>query len=156
LASSEVNGFVQIRDVATGKVNVAIPTVVDCHGWLRFTPGGRHLITYAGPSGDLRSWDAVTGAPGALSFNHRFARCCGAISPDGKTLVCAEYFGQRARLWNLRTGQELFALTLPQEEGFIDITFAPDNRTLAACTAERNGKAHVSVWRGAETNGRDW
>jgi WD40 repeat protein/serine/threonine protein kinase len=151
LATSEGNGFVQLRDVTSGSVRLAIRCHVDCHGWLLFTPDGRRLITYGGDRGDLRSWDAITGSPGALYSDYRVVWRRGAISPDGKTLVCAERYGPRARLWNLATGQELFALKLPEPEGFLDVTFAPDNRTLAACIEkDHKGYSQVYVWRGQQ------
>jgi WD40 repeat protein/serine/threonine protein kinase len=153
LATGEPYGLLQLRDVASGGVQLSIHTAVDCHGWLRFTPDGRLLITFAGDCGELRSWDTATGAPGALSCDQRIALFPIAISPDGRTFVSAERFGQRAHLWNARTGQELFALTLPREEGFAGVAFAPDNRTLAACAWENSEKAHVYVWRGRDPSG---
>ncbi len=98
-------------------------------GAVAYSPDGQYLLTNSEAAAQL--WDAATGQK-----QRRFAgfsdQVTGvAFSPDG-TWVAASSLDKTARVWDLRTAQELLRLDHP--DGVMDVGFSPDGRyLLTAC-----------------------
>ena len=63
-----------------------------------------------------------------------------AFYPDGSRLATA--FGRQVKLWDIRSGQELLTLSLPEvanpsnETGVAALAFSPDGQRLYAALAD--------------------
>jgi WD40 repeat protein len=92
--------------------------------------------------------DAATGAIHAELRHPRFLKSKSliAFSPDGKTLATVSN-EEPVRLWQLSTGEELFALAPTPDFHFTDLRFSHDSRSIAV-TGVRKGdqKNCVFVW----------
>jgi WD40 repeat protein len=62
------------------------------------------------------------------------------FSPDGKQVLTASDDGT-ARIWNLRTGQQVQALSEPTGEGINNARFSPDGRLVVS--ASKDGTARI-------------
>jgi RNA polymerase sigma factor (sigma-70 family) len=104
-----------------------------------FAPGGK-VLAAAGYDGDVRVWDAATGALRHTLGGHGAAARAVAFSPDGTVLATGGENG-RVRLWDAKTGRAL--RTLDGHRGQVwGLSFAPDGRELASA----GGDQSVRVW----------
>lgn len=104
-----------------------------------FAPGGKALAA-AGYDGDVRVWDAGTGALRHTLGGHGGAARAVAFSPDG-TLVATGGENGRVRLWDAKTGRALRTLD-GHDRSVWGLAFAPDGRELASA----GGDQAVRVW----------
>ncbi|MBL8822767.1 MAG: hypothetical protein JNJ77_09290 [Planctomycetia bacterium] len=72
---------------------------------MRFAPDGVTLVLVSPNENDLEIWDIPSGQPRATIPNVR----CFGLSPDGKTLISAEYFAKPVSYWNGVLFDYLFA-----------------------------------------------
>jgi WD40 repeat protein len=104
-----------------------------------FAPGGKTLAA-AGYDGDVRVWDAASGALRHTLGGHGGAARAVAFSPDG-ALVATGGENGRVRLWDAKTGRSLRTL-----DGHLrsvwGLAFAPGGRELASA----GGDQAVRVW----------
>ncbi|QDU19084.1 sigma-70 family RNA polymerase sigma factor [Urbifossiella limnaea] len=104
-----------------------------------FAPGGK-LLAAAGYDGDVRVWDAATGALRHTLAGHGGAARAAAFSPDG-TLVATGGEDGRVRLWDAKTGRAVRTLD-GHSRSVWGLSFAPDGRELASA----GGDQSVRVW----------
>lgn len=74
-----------------------------------FSPDGKSVLTVAQDVGEARTWDAATGNPISTPMRHDEVLQDAVFSPDG-TLVATAGNDQTARVWESRTGKEVFSL----------------------------------------------
>lgn len=104
-----------------------------------FSPDGNFILT-ASADRTARVWETVTGQPVTPPLRHAGSVTCARFSPDGSLVVTAA--ADNARLWNARTGQQIFTL---DHERLEDALFSPNGKWVA--TASYNGNA--KVWEAA-------
>ena len=143
---------VYIWDAATGQLKTRFETPVDLWGWRRypedyriaFLPDNRSIATLTHKLYDqqvnavVHIWDVETGQ-NQLEFGGRLTEA--RFAPDGSAV--AAYEGGKARLWDLKTGEELTAF----EEGFSRPVFSEDSRLMAVSRYDRErGTSVFQVW----------
>jgi WD40 repeat protein len=106
-----------------------------------FTPDGRSFVTRTASFKDAVVWDLATLRPSLIVQG---AGVPVAISPDGRTLVCAE--GVDLVLYQFGTGQELLTLS-GLTYGAATAAFSPDGSSLAVGGGDRDENEGVVVWR---------
>jgi len=104
-----------------------------------FAPNGK-LLAAAGYDGEVRVWDAATGARRHTFTGHGGAARAVAFSPDGSRVATGGEDG-RVHLWDAATGRSL--RTLDGHRGSVwGLAFAPDGRELASAGSDQS----VRIW----------
>ncbi len=138
LATGDDDGTIRLWNLITGHPDgSAIPTGSATVSVLAFSPDGTTLA--AVDDGKLRLVDVITrrmvSSPVTVAVDEA------AFGPDGSTLATADDDGT-ARLWNLRTGQQVGAPMPASVPGEVaDVVFSPDGTLLA--TAGDDGTARL-------------
>jgi WD40 repeat protein len=136
----------EVRDLSTGKVLLALPEAAG--NWpALYTPDGRWLLT-AGAGGAIDVREADTGKRIRSLTEHRSAVVGLAISRDGRSLASASTDGALL-LWDLAKGTVTHRLVDPEKTssfGTTPLAFSPDGTVLAGGT--EGGKIHL--WRVAD------
>jgi hypothetical protein len=115
------------------------------HGVL-FVPGkGLH----AGASG-LAIPNDVRHPPDTLAFGKKGGHYVIAVSPDGETVATAGDPGNKAGLWDARTG-ELRRVLVGHKKATRSVAFSPDGITVATGSADKS----VILWNVASGNSRE-
>jgi WD40 repeat protein len=102
---------------------------------LSFSPSGKLLITVG--SQTLQVWEVATGRSLALLQGHTFPRLSGvAISADETRIASGG--GREVKLWDLRGGQEILSLPLPQDDpaGVASLAWSEDGQRLRAALTD--------------------
>ncbi len=133
IATGSSRGFVTLWDAATGKsLRTMRGPGFSARGL--FSPDGR-LIAVSFFGGRVKLWNTASGEPASSFQGEGPAMFVEAFSPEGDRLVTKSIENQMTsdqtlRIWDLRTGQDLFMLNL--REGVGRLVFSPDGRRLAA------------------------
>ena len=151
LAAGAGQEGVYIWDAATGQLRTRFTTPADSrsqrnphHYRIAFLPDNRSIATlthrkyYERDNAVVHIWDVNTGQ-NRLEFGGylTFAR----FAPDGSAV--AAYEGGKARLWELKTGEELAAF----EEGFRCPVFSADSRLMASSRYDRESDTNtIQIW----------
>jgi WD40 repeat protein/serine/threonine protein kinase len=108
-----------------------------------YTPNGKQLVSVGsspvermdiqrGARGEIKLWDAATGAPLALRLTDATDKVWrAALSPDGK-LLAAGCHDKMVRVWNLETGQLIARLEGHSDDIVFQVAFSPDGKHLAS------------------------
>ncbi len=123
---------VALPEVNFAHANFAKSVFTDSFGSIScvtFSPHGS-LLAVGTATGELRSWDVVTGFPLHAFRGHTAWVWSVAFSPDGKTLASGSG-DQTVRLWEASSGQCL--TTLQGHTSTVrSVAFSPDGKTLAS------------------------
>jgi RNA polymerase sigma factor (sigma-70 family) len=101
---------------------------------LAFSPDGKRLFTGGAL---IQMWDVASGQEIEILDEPRNPILALALSPDGKTVACAD--GDGLRLAEVATGRTLGSVRLPCRAG---VAFSPDGKRLAAAPGDRT----VALW----------
>src|SRR5206468_325858 len=94
-------------------------------------------------AGHVSVWDAMTGRK-LLDFRaHSGGVSSVTFSPDAERLVSGSSVDRTLRLWNSRTGQEIFLIRAAEMRGML---FSPNGDWLALQQEEKEGSNEVSLW----------
>lgn len=108
-----------------------------------FSHDGRKIASVAGhwftsKPGEVRVWDAATGAPLWSGSGHTSPVMSVAFSPDGKYLATSGVTwgpgSGQIMIWDAATGKSLQTLSNPA--GYFSLAYTPDGRLLAAGGAD--------------------
>ncbi len=77
-----------------------------------------------------RLWDIATGRALGMPISHREPLTCAAFSPDGKRFAIGGH-EKTARVFETATGMMVGAPMSHDGNGILDLSFSPDNRTIA-------------------------
>jgi WD40 repeat protein len=151
LTAGDNFGAIRQLEAGTGKLLREIKPARDLrfHGIESFLSADGRVLGVYDLSGQVRLWDAATGLVILnQQYRGRSVLCSGALSPDGKLLVVSAE-GNRARLIDVATGQELrqiegpnrapelrAGITRMRAEAIFGFTFSPDGRFLAGAALD--------------------
>jgi WD40 repeat protein/tRNA A-37 threonylcarbamoyl transferase component Bud32 len=144
LASANSDGTIRLWDVAARRPVLCLYAHDSGVEAMAFSPDGKHLVS-GGKDRLLKVWEVKTGKEVLHWTAHDAPVWSVAFSPDGTRLASVSgtfdskqgtLFPGEAKLWDARTGEELF--TLPGgPHGVISAAFSPDGKRLA-CGGDRN------------------
>jgi WD40 repeat protein len=149
LASGDSWGFVKVWDLATHRERMSVQAQEDGRiiQSLTFSPDGTLLVTTGLLDGEVRLWDAASGAPrGTLPATGTGANAL-AFARDGSTLAMARRDGAVA-LWDVAGRRELGILRT-RGATLQSLAFSPDGRQLATGGAD----GAVRLWDMAQALG---
>jgi eukaryotic-like serine/threonine-protein kinase len=144
VASSSLDGTVQLHEVATGRLVRTLVTRKADAGrvpyWselLALTPDGRRLATGT-DDGTVAVWDLAAGTRSPLLRVRDDLYAQAVFSPDARWLATLSGYnrevGGTARVWDAVTGAE--AAPLERHVSVCSLAVSPDCRTLAAGSAD--------------------
>jgi WD40 repeat protein len=125
------------RDRQTLKGHAAWVLAVAC------APDGR-LLASGDEQGEVRLWDAATGAERGRWQAHEFGVNGVAFSPDSRTLATCGGDG-RTRFWDIATRAEEISLKGHHDDAVWALAFSPDGKTLATASIDKS----VRLWNTA-------
>jgi serine/threonine protein kinase/WD40 repeat protein len=137
--------FAQVRDLETGKVCAEFRYPAEAYPVVAWHPDGKTLATVGGDQ-IIRLYDVATrkqtaqlegGKSGGITFNFNHAG----------DLMASNGWERTLRLWDPRTGQQLFQVRASQVT--VEFRFSPDDRLLAADV--KDGKLRLWEIAGSQT-----
>jgi WD40 repeat protein len=142
LASLSVDQTVRLWELATRRERARFTDFYfglrGRHPRIGLSPDGRFLALSRG-DGDIRVIDCATTRTVCVIPQTSDSM---AFSPDGNLLAVANHFVKAILFWNPADGRRYNKWKVSAQESLpYCLTFAPDGRTLAACS--ENGKIHV-------------
>jgi RNA polymerase sigma factor (sigma-70 family) len=141
LAAASLDGQVKVWELPTGRPKASLscgPIYA-----VRFSPDGKLLATGGGAwgnpqgPGEVKIWDAETGALRNHLTGHTGWVYSVLFSVDGKTLASASHDGT-VRLWDVAAGKE--RAVLMHAGPVVSLALSPDGRVLAAGTGTDDPK----------------
>jgi WD40 repeat protein len=148
LAVGSWRKLAKVWDTATGAELLSLAATAPVLG-VAFSPDGRLLAAGTGdysnpgdpppPPGEVKVWDAATGAEVFTLSGHPHLVRCVAFSPDGRLLASGS--SDSVKIWDVVKGKELLTIdkSIQMVEG---LAFSPDGTQLA--TASRDSL--VRLW----------
>lgn len=132
-------GF-RVWDAKSEKVLLSHPTGNLGRG--RFTPDGKHLVTYGLGESDLLAWSI----PDCTLAQRLGPLGLFAISPDSRYIAVTEPSG-KIRLNRIVNGELIARFDAPGEDYLIDLAFSPDGRRLIGMNTERTRHHVWDLWK---------
>jgi RNA polymerase sigma factor (sigma-70 family) len=124
------DGWIHYFDLATGKELYKFYTGENNAPSYAFLPGTNTLATAGGMDASIKLWDLATGKErGRFPAQEFHSIRALAYSPDGKTLVAADF--TTVFFLNGATGEILHKVTGLPVRGAYQLRFSPDGKTLA-------------------------
>jgi tetratricopeptide (TPR) repeat protein len=135
---------VWIFDGATGSVRGRTPALGGYAFGLNFTADGKTFFT-ALDNGEVRLWDALTGAPlGDPIPNPAGGISGGVFSRDGKSLLITCEDGS-IRLWDIATRKQIIP-PLRHQGPVSRVAFSPDDKMIATGSASQSRDKSTQLW----------
>ena len=142
LVSGSKDGIIRLWDTQSGILRQSLTGHTDSVSSVVFSSDGTSLAS-GSPDNTVRLWDAQTGSLRKTLKGHTNAVLSVAFGPNGKTLASGSK-DNTIRLWNAQTGELQNTLPLIGHKGEIgEMTFSPDEKTLAAWTWEWESPIHL-------------
>jgi WD40 repeat protein len=149
-------GTMQVWNVKKQQVELTLAGFRDSVVAVTFSPDGSQLAAGIGDArgfssftpGEVRIWDAATGAELHRLRGHRHCVYAVSFSPDGQRLATAAgrivgLEGGEVKFWDLRTGQEVGSLPAFTRCVY-GVAFSPCGRRIATA----GGDYSVKIWDG--------
>ncbi len=142
LASGDLNGHVNVWDVATGQKPRITLRALPQNGprCLAFSPDGTRLAA-ALRDGKVMVWEVGARAEVVALKGHAHRGWGVAFSPDGTRLASAGGGDAEVKVWNLKTGQEVRSFPA-QSRDVHGAAFSPDGTRFASAAANQK----VKLW----------
>jgi WD40 repeat protein len=121
--------------------SLVLPVPAIAHATLRLSALGRQ-IAVANDRGEVRLFDAATGAPGPFVQGHTGVVSSLEFSPDGRHLASGGTDG-KIRVWNLATGRQQLVL---HGEGDLRLRYSSDGKRIVSTEGSNqagNGKQRL-------------
>ncbi len=131
-ADSDTRNFIELRDVATGRLVKSWRGHDDYTGAASFFPDGNYLATAGGQT--IKVWKVPEGTHRLTIRADKFQTLAIDVSPDGKRLASAGSDSQTV-VWDASTGRELFRLT-GHSHSVNTVRFSRDGRLIATGSAD--------------------
>jgi RNA polymerase sigma factor (sigma-70 family) len=155
IATGGVRQAIHLWDSATGR---KLRSFANPGSWvlrLAFSPDGKWLASRHRDGNPVRLWDVASGKV-VRTFGATDQKISSfSFSSDSRLLATGGYDGS-VRLWDLATGRQETALTVPQKpeerpgNWVYHVAFSPDGRSLAAAYMDQS----VCLWEVASGNVR--
>src|SRR5262245_52757685 len=150
VASGSWDGKVLIWDASSGHVAHTLDGQAGFVHDVAFSPDGK-LLASAHARGDVVFWDPLSGRVLRRIHAHGYEAVGVAFSPDGTLLATAGGRDHTAKVWEVASGKEAFALEMEASQrarGRIwSIAFSPDGKLLATVGhGNVTGTASVLIW----------
>jgi WD40 repeat protein len=157
IVSGDVNGLLKVWDAATGAEVRSIHAHHKQVNYVAYSPDGKRIVSgsgdrgYRGPqtlqrvpgprmAGDLKVWDADTGAEILSLKGHTLRVSSVAYSPDGKRIVSGSW-DETVKVWDADTGTE--TLTFKGHTNKVSaVAFSPDGKRMVSGSWDKT----LKVW----------
>ncbi|KZP25995.1 WD40 repeat-like protein [Athelia psychrophila] len=143
IASSSADGNTRLWDAVSG---AEVLPALEGHFLksvtsLAFSPDGTRIA--GSYDSTIHLWDTRSGAqvPPFMKTQGRDNICAVAFSPNG-TLITSISYGGRLRVWDARSGTEVFQSSPDRYEEYESIAFSPDGSEIFS--RDENGK--ITIW----------
>jgi len=148
-AASGPGNTVEVRDAASGQLQLTLIGHTGTNLGLAFSPDGMRLVT-ASMDKTVKVWDVATGKELLTLVGHSAEVDEVVFSPDGTQIATIGY-DNTARLWDATSGKLLLTLNAYSETlnvtQSIGIAFSPDGRYLATASS-----GPLKIWDSATGN----
>ncbi|VTU01420.1 (myosin heavy-chain) kinase : WD40 repeat-containing protein OS=Haliscomenobacter hydrossis (strain ATCC 27775 / DSM 1100 / LMG 10767 / O) GN=Halhy_6675 PE=4 SV=1: WD40: WD40: WD40 [Gemmataceae bacterium] len=131
LLTLDESSYVRVWDVKSGEQLLKYRPPSWYNHSCAFSPDGAHFV--AGGMKDVQVVDAKTGDVVQTFKGHARPVSYVAFSPCGTRLVTSCWDGV-GRVWDVKTGKELFVLAAPANHNLRPLAFTPDGTRIAAGT----------------------
>jgi WD40 repeat protein len=157
LVTGSANGIIHVFDLESGDERATLPGHGHSVGGLAFSSDGT-LLASGSYDQSIRLWDAKTWTSVRVLKGHERAVTSVAFSPDGRRLASGSgstsyplnpQHSQRIRLWDVRSGEQIGALS-GHNTNTSAVAFSPDGKRLLSAHSDTT----LLVWDVSPFDGR--